>query len=114
MGRLHARYDHLTWMTLSEISRYWAAKELTGLHRSEGRVLIHAPYACPNWTLRIARARPDGTPAIIDALGATRELTEARSVATLAAGQFLQQGEDLIVCVDLERGLSTLPGVISP
>lgn len=114
VARLHARYAHLTWMTLSDISRYWAAKELTGLHRSEGRVLIHAPYACPNWTLRIAGARPDGAPAVIDAVGETTELTAARHVTTLAAGQFLQQGEDLIVCVDLERGLSTVRGVTSP
>ena len=27
--RLHARFDHLVWMKLSEMSRYWAAKALT-------------------------------------------------------------------------------------
>ena len=27
--RLHARFDHLLWMKLSEVARYWAAKELT-------------------------------------------------------------------------------------
>ena len=26
--RLHARFDHLLWMKLSEVARYWAAKEL--------------------------------------------------------------------------------------
>ena len=29
--RLQARYDHLLWMRLSEVARYWAARELTGI-----------------------------------------------------------------------------------
>ena len=26
VDRLHRRYDHLIWMKLSEIAKYWAAK----------------------------------------------------------------------------------------
>lgn len=112
VGRLHARYDHLVWMTLSQISRYWAARELTGLHRSEGRVLIQAPFACPDWTLRITGARADTAPlAVIDAEGKAVELTASRNVSSLAAGQYLQRGDDLIVCFKLQRGVSTLRGM---
>ncbi len=31
--RLTARYDHLLWMKLSEVARYWAARELTRVER---------------------------------------------------------------------------------
>ncbi len=113
VARLHARYDHLAWMTLSEISRYWAAKELTGLRRRDGQVLIEAPFACSNWTLRIAGGRVEGALAVTDTQRSA-ELSAANHIATLAAGQFLRQGEDLIVCVDLERGLSTLSGAAIP
>ena len=34
--RLHARYDNLIWMKLSEIARYWAAKELTRIRPARG------------------------------------------------------------------------------
>jgi len=34
--RVHSRYDNLIWMKLSEIARYWAARELTQIRR-QGR-----------------------------------------------------------------------------
>ena len=33
--RLHARFDNLLWMKNSEVARYWAAKELTRIERTE-------------------------------------------------------------------------------
>ena len=55
--RLHARFDNLVWMTLSEMSRYWAAKALTRIEWQQGRVALRAPFACPRFTLRV----PSGT-----------------------------------------------------
>jgi hypothetical protein len=51
--RLHARYDHLLWMKLSEVARYWAAKELTRIERRDDRITLRAPFAAPQFTLRI-------------------------------------------------------------
>ena len=45
--RLHARFDNLVWMKLSEIARYWAAKALTRIDAAGGRVEFRAPFACP-------------------------------------------------------------------
>ena len=45
--RLHVRYDNLVWMKLSEIARYWAARELTALDRSGEGLRFRAPFACP-------------------------------------------------------------------
>ena len=42
--RLHDGYDNLIWMKLSEIARYWAAKELTGIARDGKRVTFWAPF----------------------------------------------------------------------
>ncbi len=52
--RLHARYDHLLWMKLSEIARYWAAKELTRIEKRDGAVILRAPFASPRFTLAVA------------------------------------------------------------
>ena len=51
--RLHARFDNLVWMTLSEMSRYWAAKALTRIEWHRGRVTFRAPFACPRFTVRV-------------------------------------------------------------
>ncbi len=50
--RLHAGHDNLIWMKLSEIARYWAAKELTRIDRQEKTIDFHAPFACPQFTVK--------------------------------------------------------------
>ena len=58
--RLKARFDNLHWMKLAEASRYWAARELTEITRADNAVTFKAPYACPDFTVRltITGARP--------------------------------------------------------
>jgi hypothetical protein len=52
--RLDQKYNHLIWMKLSEISRYWAAKELTKITVDEkSLVKLKAPFAAPVFTLKI-------------------------------------------------------------
>lgn len=51
--RVQARYDHLIWMKLSEISRYWAAKELTEIKMVGTTVRLNAPFASPNFTVQV-------------------------------------------------------------
>src|SRR3990172_2166811 len=47
VGWLEAKYDNLIWMKLSEITRYWAAKELTWLKRQGDTVTLDAPFPRP-------------------------------------------------------------------
>ena len=55
--RLHDAYDHLIWMKLSQIARYWAARELTRIDRpAPGEITFQAPFACPEFTVRISLA----------------------------------------------------------
>ena len=41
----HRFRDETIWMKLSEIGRYWTAKELTQIQRSGNRVTLTAPFA---------------------------------------------------------------------
>jgi hypothetical protein len=105
--RLQARFDGLLWMKLSEIARYWAARELTRIERVGHRITLQAPFACPRFTLRLAgpgeappRFSAGPQPAVV--------LEPATSPGSLASGQWTQQGADRLVCFDLPRGTSRL------
>jgi hypothetical protein len=54
--RLHQRYANLIWMKSSELSRYWAAKELTRIDKQGDRVTLQAPFAAPLFTLEVKLA----------------------------------------------------------
>jgi hypothetical protein len=105
--RLHARYEQLLWMKLSDLSRYWAAKELTRIERAGSRITCRAPFACPAFTMRVdsvARGAPRFT-----AAGATIALArEVRRPADLTSGTWWRDGESVTVCVDLPKGTSDL------
>ena len=45
--------DQTIWMKVSEIGRYWAAKQLTTIQRSGNRVTLKAPFATTRFTLRL-------------------------------------------------------------
>ena len=51
LGRLYAKYDHLHWMKLSEIARYWAAKEYTRITQTSSTVELDAPFTTSNFTM---------------------------------------------------------------
>ena len=51
--RLEAGFDNLIWMKLSEIARYWAARELTRIEREANIVTFRAPFACPLFTVSV-------------------------------------------------------------
>ena len=99
--RLHQRYDHLIWMTLSEISRYWAAKELTAIARTADGATFRAPFACPGFTVRLP-ATAGAEPRF-----AGRPLTRVGSATELRPGTFFEEGGKRSLCFDLPRGDST-------
>lgn len=51
--RLDQKYNHLIWMKLSEIARYWAAKELTTISVNHDKISLRAPFATPGFTLNL-------------------------------------------------------------
>lgn len=104
--RLHSRFDHLLWMKLDEIARYWAAKELTRIQRKEETLELSAPFAAKSFTLRIPWMRGRGIQ--LQAAGQATALREVSRVSDLATGTWMSDGERAVVCFDLPKGGSTL------
>ena len=104
--RITARYDNLEWMKLSEIARYWAAKELTGVEARSSGVAFDAPFACPKFTVRLsATGKP---PLAVEHAGKRVPLRETGSLRTLDSGTWTREGEALVACFDLPKGEAVL------
>ncbi len=104
---LEGRYrDQTIWMKVSEIGRYWAAKELTRIERNENRITLTAPFASPRFTLRVTasaetvpKVTQDGTPIPIEPV---------KRLVDLKSGNWLREKDALIVCFDLPKGKVSL------
>jgi hypothetical protein len=103
--RLHARFDHLRWMKLAELARYWAAKELTGIERNEGSVQLKAPYACPEFTLRVQSV--PGSPTFKVGVD-PRPLREVNQLRLLEPDTWFREKDAVVVCLALPKGSSKL------
>jgi len=103
--RLYQRYDHLHWMKLSEIARYWAAKELTGISRQADNLVFKAPYACPALTVELPSVHGQLQ---IQQGGQLKDLKEVSSLRSLESGTVCRHGDKLTVCFDLQKGTNEL------
>ena len=107
--RLHARFDNLQWMKNSEVARYWAAKELTRIERDGATLKLRAPYACPDFTLRIAArvAQPPNHRIAAEA----KPLDEVNAPLKLKPSTWCRDGDATLVCLALPKGASQLEQV---
>lgn len=102
---LNARYgDRTHWMKISELARYWAAKELTRIERQGERITLTAPFACPDFTLRLANA--PAAPPRLTHQGQSLPLHEVRAPRDLKPGTWLREKDHLTLCFNLPKGLS--------
>ncbi len=112
---LHSRFaDRMRWMKLSEIARYWAAREWTridmparsDIEGPERRIALRAPLACPSFTVRLAGryARLVWTP--VD--GNSQVLRRVSTSASLGTGSWWQDDDSAVACFDLPIGRSEL------
>jgi hypothetical protein len=100
---LHERFrDQTQWMKLSEIGRYWAAKQLTEIRRTANQVTLRAPFASPQFTLQVASA--GATPPRLEQGGQPMRLTAVQSPRDLIAGTWLRENYQVTICFDLPRG----------
>jgi len=104
--RLEAAYDNLLWMKLSEIARYWAARELTAVEPAPGGVRLRAPFAAPDFTLRIPG--PADRPPRLAIGGREQTLREASGPRALRSGYWVRSGAERLVCFDLPKGACEL------
>jgi hypothetical protein len=95
------------WMKLSDIGRYWAAKELTKLSTdTNGQLLIDAPLSCLDFTIRLNR-RPATTPTLHAGQSGT-QLRKVSSSEQLVENTFWADEEQVIACFALPKGQSRL------
>lgn len=98
--------DETVWMKVSEIARYWAAKELTAFSMSDRELKLAAPFACPDFTLEFANER-NTAPTLIRA-GGQQLLKRVGKAADLKAGTWYSANAKQKVCFNLPKGESTL------
>lgn len=100
--RVHQRNDNLIWMKLSEIARYWAARELTAIRQQDSRMILEAPWACPEFTLHWDT--DGGAPEQLTPDGRRLPLAEVGSDLQLTSGSWCRQASGLRVCLPLQKG----------
>jgi hypothetical protein len=106
--RLHARFDNLVWMKLSEIARYWAAKALTRIESSPGRLALQAPFACPRFTLRLPSAAAETPPHLGPAGVEHAPLRQVQRALDLTSGTWCATPAGRVICFDLPRGATRI------
>ncbi len=104
--RVHARYDHLIWMKLSEIARYWAARELTEVRRQGRQIILRAPFATPRFTLQVEGRLSQ--PPRIEAGGIATTLDKVAQPLWLKGGAWHQADTAATLCFDLPKGQTTV------
>jgi hypothetical protein len=100
--RIHAKYDHLHWMKLAELSRYWAAKELTKIEKTANGLKVKAPFACPDFTIEIGR-RLENPPK-----AGGMPMNEADGRLKLQSGAWFRDRDKTTLCFQLTKGTSEI------
>ena len=104
--RLDQKYDHLIWMKLSEIARYWAARELASISVNGNKILLNAPFASPGFALKInSSLRHAGIRIGRDEI---KPLIRVKDLKELKANTWYTEKSDSVLCFNLEKGLSEL------
>jgi hypothetical protein len=103
VDRLHQKYDHLKWMKLSEIARYWAAKELTKITAENAEIRFEAPFACEEFTLKIASQMK--RPTVVNGSAKTN-LTKVNDKSMLKENTWAQDETGTTICINLSKGKS--------
>jgi hypothetical protein len=103
--RLDQKYNNLIWMKLSEISRYWAAKELTSIKPEAKRILLKAPFAAPGFTIKtnITAGKPQ-----IKTRGEIKPLVRIKDLKELKSNNWFIDKSGTVFCFDLQKGESEL------
>lgn len=109
VARLKRGFPSLLWMKLSEIARYWAAKELTTLSLEPDGLKLDAPFAAPQFTLRLDRtSAPPTNPRRLAKDSPPLPLKQVPSAEQLVPGTWCTDASHWTACFDLPRGRSTL------
>jgi hypothetical protein len=101
--RLDQKYDHLIWMKLSEIARYWAAKELTSVTSTKNSVILKAPFQATGFTLKL---NISARKLQIKRGGEEKSLVRIKDIKALKDGTWFSDKTGAIMCLDLAKGIN--------
>jgi hypothetical protein len=104
--RLDQKYDHLIWMKLNEIARYWAAKELTTITAGSGKILLKAPFSTPGFTLNVNSQVHN--PHLKINGKEPKNLIKIKDKKEIKSGTWFADKAGTIICFDLEKGESEI------
>jgi hypothetical protein len=93
-------------MKLSELARYWAAKELTQITRAGEAIQFHAPFACPEFTVSIPKGARGNL--LIQHDGKTQLLKEVALSKQLQSNTWCEDNDRLVACFNLPKGNTEL------
>jgi hypothetical protein len=110
VARLQAHFDQLVWLTLGELSRYWAARELTRIEVVDGAYTFRAPFACPGFTLSLPMRGARSVEVVAGSPGVRTILTPVERRSRLAPGTFVHQETGVVACFDLPKGTARVQG----
>ena len=100
--------DQTIWMKLSEIGRYWTAKELTRITLEDRKISLNAPFGTPNFTVRVAGAVATNNVPRLMVGNQTVALQGVTATRLLRSGTWCADSKGLIVCFDLPKGVSQI------
>ena len=104
--RLDQKYSHLIWMKLSEIARYWAARELTTIANNTGKIELKAPFSARGFTLKLnSRVR---NPQLRINGKEPKILTRVIDQKDIKSDTWFSDKTGTIICFDLVKGDSEL------
>ncbi len=98
--------DRTIWLKLTEIARYWAAKELTRIERKGTNLTLDAPFATSRFTLRVTGFK-DAAPKLTASNNAVA-LRQVSSLQQLKTGTWMRQPNTTLLCFDLPKGRSVV------
>jgi len=104
--RLDQKYDNLNWMKMSEIARYWAAKELTSVSSTRNTIILKAPFSAPGFTIKVNTSVHN--PRIKNQGEEMKPLMLVKSKKNLKSNTWYSDKTESVVCFDLEKGTNEL------
>ena len=95
--------EETVWMKLSEIARYWASRQLTRITSTGNQHVLQAPFACPQFTLRVPHTSQQ--PPVAGTPSTPITLQPVAAPHALRNGTWFRESEmTSVVCFDLPRG----------
>ena len=102
--------DQTIWMKVSEIGRYYTAKELTKVTTDAKGIHFDAPFAAHDFTIQFSTKRQPPQAVSLVAGDQKTPLERVQSLASLKSGTMFVDQRKVVCCFDLPKGNCHLEG----